>query len=165
MFFPKATMAVLRDMQRTVDTMKVVVIGEDGEQPAEKSIYAVGGIKWGPFRDVEDRFSKYWIWGSLKPYAAYVFCAFKDLTWSCESKFRYTIPCDGCSNCAKERIVGGGSQNTFQQTRWWHAFVPRTKTLNGINLLIECDLNCALHFISNSLSNFRFQRLFSNCES
>lgn len=119
-------------MQRTVDTMKVAVIEEDGETNAGKSVYAVGGIRWGPFRDTEDRFGKYWIWGPLKPYAAYVFCAFKNLTWSCESKFRYTVPCDGCKNCVAERTVGGNSSvSQPQQSRWWHAFVPRTRTANG----------------------------------
>jgi len=131
----EATMAIVRDIQRHVDVMKIEVIEEGPEQPERKGIYAPGGIKWGPFRDVDERVGKYWIWGPLRAYAAYVFCAFKDLTWNCEAKFRYTLPCDGCKNCSHLRNFGEMNQTRGpQQARWWHAFIPRTKTSNGIIL-------------------------------
>lgn len=139
----EATMAVLRNLQHTVDVMKVEVIEGDEAKPTGKPIYAAGGIKWGPFRDVEERIGKYWIWGSLKPYAAYVFCVFKNLTWNCESQFRYTVPCDGCRNCMSQSTVSSGT-SLSTPTRWWHAFIPRTKSFNGmkcIHLLVPSDHN------------------------
>lgn len=129
----EATMAIVRDYKKHVDVMKVEVL-EDGEKTPGKPVYALGELKWGAFRDVDERIGKYWLWGPLKPYAAYLFGAFKNLTWECDSRFQYTVPCDGCRNCmtnalqdATEPRYGSSAQNA----RWWHAFIPRTTSVKG----------------------------------
>lgn len=129
----EATMAVIRDFQHKVDVMKVEIM-ENSDKPPGKPVFALGELSWGAFRDVEERVGKYWLWGPLKPYAAYFFGAFKDLTWECSSLFRYTLPCDGCNNCMSNRLqdapdprLSAGQNNS----RWWHAFVPRSKSTIG----------------------------------
>ncbi|XP_046643063.1 acylglycerol kinase, mitochondrial-like [Daphnia pulicaria] len=127
----EATMAIIRDFQKQVDVMKVEIL-ENSDNPTGKPIYALGELKWGAFRDVEERIGKYWLWGPLKSYAAYFFGAFKSLTWNCNAQFHYTVPCEGCNNCMRNKMQDAnelkfGSQ--VQNTRWWHAFIPRTKSV------------------------------------
>lgn len=124
----EATMAIVRGLQQQLDVMKIEIV-EGSESPPGKPIYALGEIKWGAFRDVDERIGKYWLWGPLKPYAAYFFGAFKNLTWNCTSTFRYTLPCDGCSNCmVSDNNPNSMLPNSGQPSRWWHAFIPRTST-------------------------------------
>ncbi|XP_057371062.1 acylglycerol kinase, mitochondrial-like [Daphnia carinata] len=125
----EATMAIVRDYKKHVDVMKVEVL-DDGEKTPGKPVYALGELKWGAFRDVDERIGKYWLWGPLKPYAAYLFGAFRNLTWECESRFQYTVPCDGCRNCMTNALQDATEPkygSTAQNTRWWHAFIPRAK--------------------------------------
>lgn len=105
---------------------------ENSESSSGKPIYALGEIKWGAFRDVDERIGKYWLWGPLKPYAAYFFGAFKSLTWNCSSTFRYTSPCDGCNNCMRSNdSISDIRLNSGQGSRWWQAFMPRPKPVVG----------------------------------
>ena len=131
-------MAIVRDCRKPVDVMQLQVMAGDSEESAGKTIFAASELKWGAFRDVEERIGKYWIWGPLRTYAAYVFGAFKDLTWSCNALFRYTSPCDGCSQCqgVQKTVVSPVSQQP-QQTRWWHAFIPKTPTIS-CNYIFSC---------------------------
>lgn len=127
----EATMAVVRDTcHQKIDVMKVEIL-ENNEITSGKPVYAVGELKWGAFRDVEERIGKYWLWGPLKPYVAYFFGVFKDLTWECNSQFRYTLPCSGCSNCVKPIDTTSMIINRTQ-SRWWHAFIPRNKPVQGL---------------------------------
>ena len=124
-------MAVVRDLQRSIDVMKVEILESETVKPAGKPVYAVGEIKWGAFRDVEERFSKYWIWGPMKQYAAYFFGAFHELTWNCEALLRYTIPCDGCQRCKLEEAQALSASKAPTNSRWWHMFLPRAKPVTG----------------------------------
>lgn len=161
----EATMAIIRDFQKQVDVMKVEIL-ENSDNPTGKPIYALGELKWGAFRDVEERIGKYWLWGPLKSYAAYFFGAFKSLTWDCNAQFHYTVPCEGCNNCMRNNLQDAnelkfGSQ--VQNTRWWHAFIPRTKSVKGDNI----HFIRSLHYLNILVTNFsRYktsQRLFKSC--
>lgn len=127
----EATMAIVRDTpQQKIDVMKVEIL-EINENSPGKPVYAVGELKWGAFRDVEERIGKYWLWGPLKPYVAYIFGVFKDLTWKCSAQFHYTLPCNGCSNCVKPVDTTDLRINKVQP-RWWHAFIPRNRPTQGL---------------------------------
>lgn len=143
--------------------------GDENQQTSagKPPIYALGELKWGAFRDVEDQLSKYWIWGPLKPYMAYLFLVYQNLTWSCKAQLRYTLPCEGCRECANlvKNSIGTGQQQQQQNSRWWHVFIPRTRTsLTSISLL-----NIHIHIIKsknyfcthqhkcNINNNYRFQ--------
>ena len=125
-------MAVVRDVQRPVDVMKVQVMEESA---TGKPIYAAGQFRWGAFRDVEDRIGKYWLWGPLRSYAAYLFSVFKDYTWNCSSQLRYTLPCDGCQRCKSP--ANQPVSKPEQPTRWWQAFVPRAPVPLGNRILFD----------------------------
>lgn len=122
----EATMAIVRDTyQQRVDAMKIEILDQNETSPG-KPVYALGELDWGAFRDVEERVGKYWLWGPLQSYAAYFFGAFKDLTWECSSQFQYTVPCNGCSKCVRPRDTFVDTRLKIgQNSRWWHAFVPR----------------------------------------
>ena len=135
----EATMAVVRNFQHNVDVMKVEIL-ENSDKPPGKPVFALGELSWGAFRDVEERVGKYWLWGPLKPYAAYFFGAFKHLTWECSSQLRYTLPCDGCSNCMSNRLQDVRPDQrigSMQHSRWWHAFIPRSKPHQGNALVFS----------------------------
>lgn len=123
----EATMTVVRNLQRPVDVMKVQVVDE-AATPAGKAIYAVGRFQWGAFRDAEERAAKYWLLGPLKPYAAYLFSVFRDLTWQCAGRLGHTPPCDGCRRCRSSGAAaeGVGAARSPLSSRWWHVFLPRT---------------------------------------
>ena len=128
----EATMAIVRNFQQPIDVMQLEVLGEGSEASSGKIIFAASELRWGAFRDVEERVGKYWMWGPLRTYAAYVFGAFKDLTWSCNAQFRYTSPCSGCNRChgVQRTAILPSTPQPAQQNRWWHAFIPRTPTMN-----------------------------------
>lgn len=168
----EATMAVVRDSRRSVDVMRIQIQEVDeteGQQQTGKPpIYALGELKWGAFRDVEDQVSKYWIWGPLKPYMAYLFMAYRDLTWSCKAQLRYTLPCEGCRECTNLMKVDSMINQQLQQqnSRWWHAFIPRTKS-SSTNSKIEKDYSkiinpeCGIWHEKN-VSTVEFQALTQN---
>lgn len=100
--------------------------------------------------------SKYWIWGPLKPYMAYLFMACRDLTWSCNAQIRYTLPCEGCRECKNLMKVDSTIAYLQQQqnSRWWHAFIPRTKSpstsmhLLFLSIIIIINLHLKLHLFN-----------------
>lgn len=71
-FLADATMAVIEEVTKPIDVMKIVVIHGD-ENLSKKPIYAVAGIKWGAYRDAEAGKDSYWYYGALRKYATYVF--------------------------------------------------------------------------------------------
>lgn len=66
-----ASMAVIQEVTKPVDVMKIEVLDETEEQ--RKPIYAVSGIQWGAYRDAQAKKDKYWYLGPLRNYATYLF--------------------------------------------------------------------------------------------
>lgn len=71
-FLADATMAIIEEMTKPIDVMKVEVLDGD-ESASRKPIYAVAGIKWGAYRDAEAKKDSYWYFGALRKYATYIF--------------------------------------------------------------------------------------------
>lgn len=119
-----ATMAVIQEITKPVDVVKIQVLETDDEsEVVAKPVYCLGGIEWGAFRDAEAKKDKYWYWGTLRSYAAMLFMGMKGkeqgMTWQCEGQMTYILPCAGCSKCYQ---VPEPSNKT---SRWWHVFLPR----------------------------------------
>uniref|UniRef100_A0A2A4K801 Acylglycerol kinase, mitochondrial n=1 Tax=Heliothis virescens TaxID=7102 RepID=A0A2A4K801_HELVI len=113
----EASMAIIKGSTVWKDAMKVEPLEEDGDAFG-KPIYALCSLEWGAFRDVSSKKHKYWLYGSLREYASYIFNGYRQsLTWHCKGTIKYTPPCDGCSNCLKKRP---------QLKRKWSFFVPTT---------------------------------------
>ncbi|KAL6447224.1 hypothetical protein ACFW04_001482 [Cataglyphis niger] len=122
-----ATMAIIKNNLKTIDAIEIKLLENDPENPI-KPIYAVAGIKWGAWSDTHARIDKYWYWGSLRKYAAYVFSGYKsDLNWKCNAVMKYTNPCKGCSYCYSKDL--SYNQSTNLNKRWWHVFLPKKQTL------------------------------------
>ncbi|KAH0950761.1 hypothetical protein HN011_005621 [Eciton burchellii] len=144
-----ATMAIIKNNQKLIDAIEIKLLEDDPENPA-KPIYAVDGIKWGAWTDTQARKNKYWYWGFLRKYAAYVFSGYKsDLNWKCNAVLKYTNPCKGCSCCYSKE-----SYNESTNRRWWHTFLPRKQIIVSDNRIDyskvtneDCD---KLHEISIS---------------
>ncbi|OXU30059.1 hypothetical protein TSAR_015262, partial [Trichomalopsis sarcophagae] len=117
-----ATMAVVRGKTKLMDVLEVELLEKDSEQ-APESIYAIGAIEWGAWKDAHSRQDKYWYWGSLRRYMTYVFNGYKsDINWDCNGVIRYSDPCSGCSKCCQEQ-----EKQSPSGRRWWHSFVPIIK--------------------------------------
>ncbi|XP_072761009.1 acylglycerol kinase, mitochondrial isoform X2 [Anoplolepis gracilipes] len=126
-----ATMAIIKNNIKAIDTIQIKLLENDPENPV-KPIYAVGSIKWGAWSDTHARIDKYWYWGSLRKYAAYVFNGYKsDLNWKCNAVMKYTNPCKGCSHCYSKELAY--NQSTNLNRRWWHAFLPKKQTFVSDN--------------------------------
>ncbi|CAH0702204.1 unnamed protein product [Spodoptera exigua] len=114
-----ASMAIIKGNTVWKDAMKIEPIEEEEDEGVfGKPIYALCSLEWGAFRDVLSKQHKYWLYGSLREYAAYVFNGYKQsLNWDCKGVIKYSPPCDGCSNCIKKRT---------QVKRKWAFFLPST---------------------------------------
>ncbi|XP_070158790.1 acylglycerol kinase, mitochondrial isoform X2 [Polyergus mexicanus] len=122
-----ATMAIIKNNLKTIDAIEIKLLENDPENPI-KPVYAVAGIKLGVWSDTHARIDKYWYWGSLRKYAAYVFSGYKsDLNWKCNAVMKYSKPCKGCSCCYSKEL--SYNQSTNLNRRWWHAFLPKKQTL------------------------------------
>lgn len=96
----EATMAVVEEVVQPINVLRVEAVEGDN-----KPIYALSGIKWGAFRDAEIKKDSYWVYGSLRKYATYLFNGYKSsLTWRCNALLSYSPPCTGCSNCAPNKV-------------------------------------------------------------
>ncbi|XP_011499911.1 PREDICTED: acylglycerol kinase, mitochondrial [Ceratosolen solmsi marchali] len=116
-----ATMAIVRGKTKLADVLEVELLDNDVAHPQE-SVYAIGTVEWGAWKDAQSRIDKYWYWGSLRKYVTYIFNGLKnDLNWECNGLVRYSDPCSGCSKCYKVE------ETTSTDRRWWHAFVPKVK--------------------------------------
>ncbi|EFN62771.1 Acylglycerol kinase, mitochondrial [Camponotus floridanus] len=121
-----ATMAIIKNNLKLIDAIEIKLLENDPENSI-KPVYAVGSIKWGAWSDTHARIDKYWYWGFLRKYAAYVFNGYKsDLNWNCNAIMKYTNPCKGCSHCYSKEL--SYNQSTNFNRRWWHAFLPKKQT-------------------------------------
>ncbi|XP_071445347.1 acylglycerol kinase, mitochondrial [Hetaerina americana] len=142
----KASMAVVKEVVRPVDVMKINVMEEDGEVIG-KPVFSPGRLDWGAFHDAYARRDKYWFWGSLRSYASYVFSSYKDITWECDGELKYVLPCSGCSKC--KGIPRGSTENSTSKdskgkdTRWWQSFIPRKpKTMPAVDYSAVSNPDC-----------------------
>lgn len=121
----EATMAVILEATKPLDVIKFQILpteSSDGGKP----VYSLAGMEWGAFRDTNARRDKYWYFGGLRGYAAYVFSGLKDektITWKVQANMEYSPPCEGCSNCYQQRIDLHPDQ--AQNKSWWSVFGKR----------------------------------------
>ncbi|KAI1299394.1 Acylglycerol kinase, mitochondrial [Halotydeus destructor] len=124
-----AAMAIVKETLQAFDVMKVQAKGR------EREVYAVDGINLGTIRDTLSISDKYWYLGSrMKPYLSLIsnsmFRDWSSLTLPFNLEMKYTKPCSGCSKCVTEpaEIEELHAEEVQVQTRWWQAFVPKTRT-------------------------------------
>ncbi|KAJ8891028.1 hypothetical protein PR048_010537, partial [Dryococelus australis] len=118
-----ATMAVIREVTKPIDVMKVEALETEEELPG-KPVYSLSGIRWGAYRDAAARRDKYWYWDGLRSYATYVFSGLKrGLSWHCEARVTYALPCAGCSRCHSV-IETKQSGEREGRSRLWQVFLP-----------------------------------------
>ncbi|XP_039295404.1 acylglycerol kinase, mitochondrial [Nilaparvata lugens] len=134
----KAAMTVVRGQMRSVNTMKIEVSITNVETFAiiVALFYCLSGIEWGIFRDANSKRDKYWYFGSLRDYAAYVFNA---PTESYNGTLVYTAPCDGCSRCHVYRD-DLRRRNIEPTKRWWHTFIPTFSSRRTGEKIIDYSL-------------------------
>lgn len=113
----EAALNIIKWNMKDIDTLKIDVL-QDDEGPG-KPVYAVSGIKWGPYRDAYSKQDKYWYFDGLRGYAAYLFAG--DRTDKVAAHVTYTPPCTGCSKCHRFRT---DLQTPEPKYRWWHYIVP-----------------------------------------
>ncbi|XP_034253378.1 acylglycerol kinase, mitochondrial [Thrips palmi] len=121
----EATMAVILEASKPLDVIKFQVLPTDGNEGG-KPVYGLAGLEWGAFRDTNARRDKYWYFGGLRGYAAYIFAGFKGektITWNVQANMEYSPPCNGCSNCYEQRLDLHPDQ--AQSKSWWSAFGKR----------------------------------------
>ncbi|CAL7934367.1 unnamed protein product [Xylocopa violacea] len=153
----EATMAIINEESKMIDMIEIKSIEDNSEEPI-KPIYAMGTVEWGAWKDADASASKYWYLGPLKKYATYVFNGFKNnLNQYCDAILKYTLPCEGCSRCNRNNSFLSGSSNL--NTRWWHAFIPKTTTtINNIDyskiINEKCDI---LHELPVSTSELHIE--------
>lgn len=134
-----AAMAIVRGKLSDTDVIKIepiVDVVDANEPPAARPIFAIGSIQWGAFRDALQKRDKYWYFGSLRDYTAYLFNALSGrLTWECAAQLTYSPPCAGCSNCyqlpassvAAAAMSSGSSRRAAAVSaggsrRWWSGY-------------------------------------------
>lgn len=98
-----ASMAIIKGNTVWKDAMKIEQVTDESETP-NRPIYAMASMEWGAFRDTLAKKDKYWFYGPLREYAAYIFNGYKSsLNWNCSGTIKYTPPCVGCANCTAKR--------------------------------------------------------------
>lgn len=129
-----AAMAIVRGKLTDTDVIKVEPIVDDVEHehasPPARPIFAVGSIQWGAFRDALHKRDKYWYFGPLRDYSAYLFNSISShLTWECAAELTYSPPCAGCSNCytVSASKLSSNSKATSSPLanntrRWWSGY-------------------------------------------
>lgn len=137
-----ATMSIVRGKTELKDVMKIEILpnfhqnDENAtleEQPSIplKPVYAVGTLEWGAFRDVFALRDQYWYVNGLREYFAVLFNAFSNnLSWNCNAKLSYTLPCSGCNNCyqLKRQYQSNQINKPNNSTnRWWQSFTRKTR--------------------------------------
>ena len=74
----------------------------EASTPQRKTIYAIAGLEWGMYRNVEEITDNYWYWGKrLKSRVAYLFSVmtFKPWPQAVDARVKYVEACEGCSKC------------------------------------------------------------------
>lgn len=116
-----ASISIVRAKTELKDVMKIEVLQNENET-SPKPVYAIDSLHWGAYRDILAKRDKYWYFGPLREYAAFVFNAFDgDAQWKCKAKLTFTPPCSGCKNCyviQEQRFVESNK-------RWWSRFIPK----------------------------------------
>ncbi|XP_066261514.1 acylglycerol kinase, mitochondrial [Euwallacea similis] len=133
-----ATMAVIEEISKQIDVMKIEIMNDEDKKP----VYAISDIKWGAYRDAEVKKDNYWVFGSLRKYATYIFNGFKSsLSWNCQAHLLYSPPCSGCSNCYK-------IQDIQPKSKWFQGYIKedqdtlKYKQINNphCNQMVEKDI-------------------------
>lgn len=111
----EATMAVIEEVVKPVDVMKIEVFDNSTGEKVGKPVYALNSIKWGAFRDAEVKKEKYWYFGKLRNYVTYLFNGYKNsLSWNCAAQVNYSVPCEGCKHCVQVK--------NDQPKKWYQKF-------------------------------------------
>ncbi|XP_011636985.1 acylglycerol kinase, mitochondrial isoform X1 [Pogonomyrmex barbatus] len=139
-----ATMAIIKNNFKSIDAIEIKLLKDDPDNPI-KPIYAVDGIEWGAWSDTHARIDKYWYWGPLRKYAAYLFNGYKsNLNWKCNALMKYTNPCKGCSCCYSKNSY---NQSSNLNKRWWHAFLPKRQIFtldNPVDYSKVINVDCGI---------------------
>ncbi|XP_026733218.1 acylglycerol kinase, mitochondrial [Trichoplusia ni] len=134
-----ASMAIIKGNTVWKDAMKIEPIEQNPESP-NKPIYAMCSLEWGAFRDAFAKRDRYWMYGSLRDYASFIFNGYKDsLNWRCIADLKFSPPCAGCSNCLKKRP---------EIKRKWSFFMPSVPQVHD-QALVEnqaCETKTELSF-------------------
>ncbi|XP_022123920.2 acylglycerol kinase, mitochondrial [Pieris rapae] len=131
----EACMAIVQGQTILKDAMKIEPLANEEETPS-RPIYAMTSINWGAFRDIQAKRDKYWLYGPLREYAAYIFNGYKDsITWICNGVITYTPPCAGCSNCLTKKP---------ELKRKWSFFMPSTQATNDTAKIKILNPECAV---------------------
>jgi acylglycerol kinase len=124
----EATMAIIKEMTKPIDVIKIEVLETQDEHPG-KPVYCLGGIQWGAYRDANAKKDKYWYWGMLRSYVTYIFMGLKSeesgVSWQCKGHLSYIVPCKGCSRCVQ------AVESDKSRHRWWHVFLSRQRMEPG----------------------------------
>jgi len=136
MFMGEAAMSIIRGKTRKIDVLRIeadskeptaeqsdeiseqAVNGSDNGDSGEKSttaetprkrlIYAVAGLEWGMFREVEEITDNYWYWGKrLKSRIAYLSSVLTFKPWPrvVDARVKYVESCSGCSRCFESELA------------------------------------------------------------
>ncbi|XP_023318617.1 acylglycerol kinase, mitochondrial [Trichogramma pretiosum] len=125
----EATMLIIRGKTKLVDVIEIDLVNKNSEQP-EQSVYALGTIEMGIWKDVFSRADKYWYFGALRRYATYLFSSYKsDIKWQHDGIIRYSDPCKGCSKCYKEDQI----QQQTTNKRWYHRLYSVSDNKPNVN--------------------------------
>lgn len=126
-----STLAVVKNLTKDIDILRIESLERS------KVVYSISGLTFGALRDITAKCEEYWYLGNrAKPYLAMVsktlFRPWSNFTLTSDLQFRYSTPCDGCSNCMsrskREKVTSDTSPPpTSQSRRWWSAFTPKAK--------------------------------------
>lgn len=136
----EASMAIVKGNTVWKDAMKIEPVINENETPA-RPVYAMTSFEWGAFRDTMARKDKYWIYGSLREYASFIFNGYKNsLTWDCSGTIKYSPPCQGCSNCLPKKPE--------IKRKWSFFMMPVTAEIKeeSISVNPECNTSQELCF-------------------
>lgn len=127
-------MAIINGSTVWKDAIKIEPIPQEEEAPS-KPIFAMSSVEWGAFKDVFAKKDKYWIYGSLRDYASFIFNGYKEsLCWDCSGTLKYTPPCTGCSNCLKKRP---------EVKRKWSFLMPKAPEPIGTDPTSVVNVECS----------------------
>ncbi|GLH00918.1 Acylglycerol kinase, mitochondrial [Gryllus bimaculatus] len=122
----EATMSIIQEVRKPVDVIRIEQLEKERED--QRPVYGVNGLRWGAVHDTYAKRDKYWYWGALREYMAFIFMGFKKdgkgVTWNCNADILYSLPCNGCSEC----YMSHEPTKRKTPTRWWQSFVPKQQS-------------------------------------
>lgn len=139
------TMSAIRSITKSISVIQF--LGDE-----EKTAFAVSAFEWGAFTDSDVAKAKYWYFGPLKHYMAYVVTALKYWPPIKEAQLSYVLPCEGCSRCytAPNQI----------SWKWWHLFLPPQRQAQDIDYRKIVNNKCGVSY-SEVISMSQFSAV--NC--